>query len=622
MGGWRRVLPIAFVLATACSGSSEGTSAPGEDSATTADEGIDTRVDPTDSGTDSTAIDTSADSTAIDTSVDSTAIDTSVDSTTIETGADSTVDSSPLDTFVEAASDTASVDTMVVDTAVDASSGCGSTLAIDTSANSWSTTASYASATPRITTTCGSTDARDVVYELTLTEKKHVKLSATPSPPGFGTYASLARRASCVGADLDCSSGIGAQLEDDLPAGKHYFVYDFGSTSVDATIHFEQSPPSDVTCAGATPLTLTAGSVKVTGSTTGKTDKADASCASAWPSGDDVYVLDLTAPKKVTFTLTATSSTHRPTLHVRRDCAVEASTIENGCNSAASVGGIATVVRTLPAGKYYVFADGYGTAGGYELDVKTETPKAGEACATAIPLTFSGGSASITSATTADALPDHGGCWGGDLDEVWSFDLTAKSRVTLAFNATSLPNPRITVRPSCETVLPEAPLYCSIPGSSPVVLGAAPPGRYYVVASSSAPVLSGYWNALITLAKPIVGETCDDPLTMTLGTTIPTALAGFGNDFDQYGPDAVYTFVETVSSTRKVTSSAGLSTGSGRISVYRDACGEATGTGVAYLTVPNDGKSYSTTFATEAGKRYWLVLDSPSTAPGMSLRVD
>jgi len=607
VGKWRRGLPIAFALATACSGSSEGTPAPGEDGATT------------DAGSDSTTIDTGADST-IDTSVDATTIDTgaesaidaSVDSTMIDTSV--TVDSSALDS-------TASGDAPV-DAVVDASSGCGTTIAIDTSANSWSTSASYASATPKITTTCGGTDARDVVYELTLTEKKHVKLSATPSPPGFGTYASLARRASCVGADLDCSSGVAAQLEDDLPAGKHYFVYDFGSTSVDATVHFAQSPPSDVTCAGATPLTLTAGSVKVSGSTTAKSDKGDPSCAPAYPSGDDVYVLDLTTPQKVTFTLTATSSTHQPTLHVRRDCTVADSTIENGCKTSTSIGGAVTIVRTLPAGKYYVFADGNGTAGGYELDVKTEAPKAGEACATAIPLTFSGGSASITSATTGDALPDHGGCWGGDLDEVWSFDLTTKSRVTLAFNATSLPNPRITVRPSCETVLPEAPLYCSIPGSSPVVFGAAPPGRYYLVASSSSPSFSGYWNALITLATPIVGETCDDPLTLTLGTTIPTALAGFGNDFDQYGPDAVYTFVETVSSTRKVTSSAGLSTGSGRISVYRDACGEATGTGVAYLTVPNDGKTYSTTFATEAGKRYWLVLDSPSTAPGLSLRVD
>jgi hypothetical protein len=250
--------------------------------------------------------------------------------------------------------------------------------------------------------------------------------------------------------------------------------------------------------------------------------------------------------------------------------------------------------------------------------VQLESPVAGDICANAIPLTLTSGAATHTG-TTGDATDDYtASCGGAYADKVHSFTITAPSRLSLAVTRTtsSGTSPMVSLRTTCGAA--SSQLSCRGWSEPQPVIGYALPGTYYAIVDS---IFSstGPYKLDVTTATPWPGESCENAESLTLGTTITDSTAGYGHDmgsgtfgYDGQGPDRVYKFTETTSSTRTVTFTTPSFGWTGSVFVQAAPCMRER-TGIVRIDNKNDGKPVSRTFASTAGTTYFVVVDTQGT---------
>jgi hypothetical protein len=233
--------------------------------------------------------------------------------------------------------------------------------------------------------TCGGDGAADAVYRLEVDRRSRLRVDLKESE--FDGVMYLQRRCGEPSSELSCvefpssaSSGPrrrrnaraprGGTLEAVLQPGAYSLVLDgqredaFGrvrtEVQVDDLVALERA------CQSA-PL-LQPGST-VEGTTLGKGDDFQASCAGRTQSPDAVYRLQLKRRSKVTVRM---SSQFDGALHVRRDCLDAGS--EVACNDDHENNRNSRVSKTLDRGMYYVIVDGFrtGNAGDFSLEAEVE----------------------------------------------------------------------------------------------------------------------------------------------------------------------------------------------------------------------------------------------------------
>jgi hypothetical protein len=544
----------------------------------------------------------------------------------VESASDATPDETA-DARVEEIADSATVasdtKTAVTDTAVEATDTSSETMMeagppICAGAVRLSTTWASPAETARTSSnayklSCGGSTGFDVVFELTLTARSHVKLSASVlDAEPFKNTPAIAIRKTCDGPDITCKAGISPETEATLDAGTYAIVVDSDrATAGDVHVRAEITPVLD--CAAAKPLVFASGVAKASGDTSSAKHLAIGCDSTAAP--DHLYWFELTKTERVTTTVSGTGFS--PSVYLRRTCDDPKSHVELSCTSSSNT-------QTLAPGKYFLFVDGnLGASGPYDLTVALSPAVEGDSCANPAPLTFVGDTA-IYNGTTVGKTNDHtSSCGGVEQDAVHSFTLTELRRVTFNVTTTSSSyGAMLSVRDSCTSGANE--LACRITSAKYMPpLGYAKPGTYYVFLDGVFKSDVGAYKLEVKTSAPLLGETCDNPEPLTLGVPINGTTVLHGNDYGgRDGPDRVWTFTETVASTRKVTFSTPAFGWTGSIDVYESGCGPGAKI-VAFTSNKNDGKPVTATFTTAPGKTYAVMLDTGSWYGGdFSLKVE
>ncbi len=221
---------------------------------------------------------------------------------------------------------------------------------------------------------CGGDGAPDVVYRFDVRARSTARVLVNGAQ--FEGHVYLQRGGCGASAsEVACGAvGVGGSpqqpaLETILDPGTYHVVLDgrdasaFGRATVDVQLRDLQA--LDRSCRAA-PL-LRAGRT-VNGSTAGRPNEFEASCAAGAQSGDLVYRIRLTQRQHVVIEMT---SDFDGALHLRRTCADRAS--ELACNDDHQDQRHARIETDLDAGTYYVVVDGFQAqnTGGFSLQYTT-----------------------------------------------------------------------------------------------------------------------------------------------------------------------------------------------------------------------------------------------------------
>ena len=325
-------------------------------------------------------------------------------------------------------------------------------------------------------------------------------------------------------------------------------------------------PPNGFTCATATPLDLSQGSVQ--GSTEGAGDESSGSCVS--DTGPEVvWRFTINEPLRVKFHLTGFDTV----MYLRSSCTDAQSEID--CDDDGGGNGSSLITADMAPGTYYVFCDGYGSASGsytLKMEVTCNTPgtifdpvsgtcvddpcdpnpcqqpnrtvcqpvlptdytcscspgyipdpgdpescivnpnPTAENCFDPIPLV--GQSGVIQGTLTGAANDAEGSCGGAGADRVYAFQATVRTRVSLRLSSGS---PVLHLRSACD--LPGAEVGCNAPywGSLAELLQIVPAGVYFVWADSD------YSGGDFTLNYDLRPDPCADEEAVCPG--VPTCQA-------------------------------------------------------------------------------------------------
>jgi hypothetical protein len=217
---------------------------------------------------------------------------------------------------------------------------------------------------------CGGADAPDVVYMLRVDARSTARI--TLSNAQFEGVIYLRRACGDAATEVACAevpmtSSFGSQglLETVLDPGTYAVVVDgreaaaFGEAQL--AVQLTDLRALDRTCRTA-PL-LRPGRT-VNGSTAGRSNDFEASCAGNARSGDAVYRLRVTRREHVVVDMT---SDYDGALYLRRTCTDRAS--ELACNDDHADQRTSHVEADLEPGTYFVVVDGFGpsSSGGYSL---------------------------------------------------------------------------------------------------------------------------------------------------------------------------------------------------------------------------------------------------------------
>jgi hypothetical protein len=283
------------------------------------------------------------------------------------------------------------------------------------------------------TGSCERSDAREIVYELDVTQRQRVTLEVEAQHFDSILYV---RKDACndPDAEVDCNDDMGSsrdhsRIERVLDPGK-YFVFVDGYNNEAGPFKLTVSTTDVVsrgdTC-GRAPALL-AGSVS--GTTRSHSDDAEASCGGGALGADAAWRLEV--PSRSRVRLVERSTDVSPVLHVRHACIDERS--ESACSDVGAGPGEATVTGVFDAGSYAVFADARDrdAAGDFTLSYETSplegTGVAGDGCGDALPLPAGASSVSgDTFAARSDVPTSCGGA--GAADVVYAVDVPRRSRL-------------------------------------------------------------------------------------------------------------------------------------------------------------------------------------------------
>lgn len=363
--------------------------------------------------------------------------------------------------------------------------------------------------------TCGGF-GRDLVLTFTLAELSSVDISVDGA---MLAWAALRTTCDERSTELECTSGYPARLRArELAAGTYFLMIadsGTGTMQVDAEFGPPLAAPPNETC--ASPLDVSAGG-SFPGSYVDVPDTYRLGCGTS-RGADLVYTFTTTEPQDVRMTLIGERS-ETMALSVRSACDDDTTALR-----CASGGPVGTTLHELPAGTYFVIAEGpSGREVDFDLDVSflppTPTPP-GDTCADPIPLALGRN----TLGTLADKEDDHDiSCGFNYRDAVYSFTIPDRSDVTIVVDGGGT-FMRAAVRASCDDMATRLRCVTGLPARAR--LRDLPAGTYYVIAEAFRG--SGF-NIQVDATPPT-------PVTMVSGNescgtahTVPAAGGVFAGD--------------------------------------------------------------------------------------------
>ena len=463
------------------------------------------------------------------------------------------------------------------------------------------------------TGSCERSDAREIVYQLDVTQRQRVTLEVEAH---FDSVLYI-RKEACTDSDaeIDCNDDAPnggrnrSRIERVLEPGKYFiFVDGYNQEAGSYKLTLTTSDVVSLLDVCRRGRALPAG-VAVTGSTTGSPDDAEASCGGGAQGAEAAWRMDLAARSRVR--VVEHSDDVTPVVHVRRACTDEQSEI--ACGEPRGIPGDAAVTGVLEAGAYTVFADARerDSAGGYSLLLETAPPAgsgiAGDGCGDALPL---GTPSSVPGDTFAARDDVAGSCGGaGAADVVYRLDVAHRSRLSARLESEDAPHV-LSAWSRCGDRAGE--LACGR-----TIDDVVSPGTYFIAVDGTSPDALGRFTLAWTL-QDLSAQTaaCAAAPTLASGRTTASSSAGQGDRFatscsaggdaTMTGPDRVFRF--SLASRSKV--HLALTASFEATLELRKACADLAATG-AVLTCEADADStkHLTLDRTLEPGTYWVVVD-------------
>jgi hypothetical protein len=394
---------------------------------------------------------------------------------------------------------------------------------------------------------CGSSDSRELVYELEVTQRQRVTIDVEAR---FDSVLYV-RKDDCTdpNAEVDCSDDATpdrthSRIERVLDPGR-YFVFVDGYAHESGSFNLSVSMTDVLALADeCRRASLLAVGSAVTGTTTAMGNDAEASCGGGAEGADSPWRMEVAARSRLR--ILEHSDDVTPVVHVRRSCADEQS--EVSCGEPTGSGGDAVVTGIFEPGAYTVFADAQeqDVAGRYSLQVDA-APTAGsgvsgDSCGDALVL----GSSTTVSGDTFAARDDVAGSCGGAgaADVLYRLDLAKRSRLFVSLQEEEARHMLVAWRRcgdrstevACgreiDEVLGPGTYFLAVDGSSEDVLG-----RFTL--SWSARDLSAQSSACTAAPTLVEGRVVN---ASTIGAGDKFSLSCVGHDSAASGADRVYKF--------------------------------------------------------------------------------
>lgn len=374
-------------------------------------------------------------------------------------------------------------------------------------------------------------------------------------------------RSACSGGEVTC--GAAPQAGDPalawttgLPLGTHHLFVDSAVPEGGAFVARARLllPPPGAGCLNPLSVSLDAGALQLQGSLPppdgGVQLGTNGSCGGA-PGQERVYTFTSQATRNLSAVMTAAPDAGLvPVLYLRSGLCGGA---ERRCAVGPANGAARLDVGSLPAGTWYLFADGDGSGSGdFSLDVSLTPVPDGDSCGRAEPLATSdgadGGNAALTATLQGYQADTAFSCGGSGLspDRVYALTLGAP-RNLVARLAPQGPDRLLLGLRSFNCASTE--VACGPPdadGGASLRVGGLGAGTHYLWVDTQGPD-AGAYDLAVELLDPALGDGCSAPLPLALsdgldggsavatGSTVgafhdvPTLCAGTG-------PDRVYAF--------------------------------------------------------------------------------
>jgi len=405
-----------------------------------------------------------------------------------------------------------------------------------------------------LTASCARGDAPEIVYRLPVPRRMQVTLASEQEFDGAiyilrqctasgGTSGGRRRMPNGGGGnEIACNdddqNARRSRIVQVLDPGEYYVVVDgYSSDSGPFTLAAsgQDIPSTDELCQQATTLTL---GQPVQGDTSREVDGFQASCANRTPGPDRVFRFDLAQESRVQATLETPN--FDGALFIRRACAQSNSEI--ACNDDAESTRQARVNTVLPAGPYFVYADGFqsGASGPFTLQVDS-APVAGaglqgDACTDAQPINI-GASPTSTQGNLLAARDDiQVSCGGGSdtPDVVYRVDVRSRGRLKLFFeymdeSLREAGGLAIAVQRACGGTAANNTVACRAvaAGEDNVVDAVVTPGTYFVVVDAARARAFGRFTLNASLEDVAPMETaCRRATALTPGRTVTGTTSG------------------------------------------------------------------------------------------------
>lgn len=399
-------------------------------------------------------------------------------------------------------------------------------------------------------------DGRDELYAFELTRTMNVTASVTSRESQFDPAITLRRLDECgqEESELACAAGdeTATFTRAALPPGRYVLAVDAAFDDYytradggpyDLEVTFAPTLPGE-TCDDATTLSFVDGRAQVSGTLVGRLADSDLYCGAG---ADAVY--RVTTDREVDLFARAMNGTYPLAVGLGTDACGDSTRI--ACNIPWSGPPQDLRYGSLPAGTYDLVvakSSTYSTESAFDLTVETRAHQPGETCSNPIPLAFGADGAARATADLGTFFHDTRYCSAYRPDVFYGFTLTQPKRIAARVSSSTNYANEIVLRASCGTN--------SDTCNAPIAKGQAIESGYLAAGSYVLEVRgeSGTFNLDATLAEPVPGDTCRNPLplfpsgqqhgtrTFTVDTT--TLMKDF-NAVCGGGPDIAWEFTVT-----------------------------------------------------------------------------
>ncbi len=286
---------------------------------------------------------------------------------------------------------------------------------------------------------CGNSSAKEIVYRLEVPVRQRVTIEVDPR---FDAVLYLRKDCSESDTEVACNDDVQrpggsgnrnnsmrpSRVDEVLDPGT-YFVFVDGYDDAEGNYRISVAAREVPTLAQACQRAAAVGG-QIAGTQATSFDHAHAKCGGEAKGNDTLYRLDV--PRRSRVRVTEHSDDFSPVVHVRRQCADEAT--EVGCSASSLEDEDAAFVGMLDPGQYTVFADSENTerTGRFTLRAEVGAEQgaglSGDSCADAIPLMGATMPVEGDSFAAHDDVAARCGSAGG-ADVVYRVDIAKRSRL-------------------------------------------------------------------------------------------------------------------------------------------------------------------------------------------------